>query len=43
LTDIGVLALLTRRQPDRLWMAPDVLDELDRMSERIGTRLPPSS
>lgn len=42
LTKAGVLSLLTQRQRDRLWMAPEVLDELDRMNERIGIRLPPA-
>jgi Fic family protein len=42
LTETGVLALLTRRARDRVWMAPEVLDEVERMNERIGIRLPPS-
>lgn len=41
LEEAGVLSPLTSRAArDRSWVAGEVLDEIDRMNARIGTRLP---
>ena len=41
LESAGVVQELTRGSRNRVWVAPDVMDELDRLSERIGRRMAP--
>jgi Fic family protein len=38
LVEAQVLTEITGRERDRVWVASDVLDELDRLEERIGRR-----
>ena len=42
LTAAGVLDEITGKRRDRVWVVADVLDELDRLEERIGRRRRPS-
>ncbi len=42
LTAAGVLDEITGKRRDRIWIVADVLDELDRLEERIGRRRRPS-
>ena len=42
LTDANVLDEITGKRRDRIWVVGDVLDELDRLEERIGRRRRPS-
>ncbi len=37
----GVLTEITNAARDRVWIAHDVLDEMDRLDERIGKRQSP--
>jgi hypothetical protein len=38
LTDAEILSEITGNRRDRVWIATDVFDELDRLQERIGRR-----
>lgn len=42
LVDSDVLVEITGNRRDRIWMAADVFDELDRLQERIGRRIKPN-
>ena len=42
LTESEILTEITGRARDRVWVASDVLDELDRLEERIGRRQTPA-
>lgn len=42
LTDAGVLTEITGKGRDRVWIAGDVFEELDRLQARIGPRQRPS-
>lgn len=41
LTDARVITEITGHRRDRVWMATDVFDELDRLQDRIGQRTSP--
>jgi len=42
LTEAEILTEVTGKKRDRVWVASDVLDELDRLEERIGRRQTPA-
>ena len=42
LVEAGVLVEITGNRRDRVWMAGDVFDELDRLQDRIGRRIKPN-
>ena len=43
LESAGVLTEITGNGRDRIWVAHDVLDEMDRLDERIGRRQSPTT